>query len=466
MKQLFLAIFFFATMLSYGQYTVTNFITGLPYPVSFAISADTSYYITLKGGDGFSSTTNAKVNIYNKNGVLQGTLWDFTDSTETYFERGVLGVAIDPDFDNNHYVYVFYNHDAPAKIRVVRFTQVGFTGTNPTIIFEYNDPFSAGNHTGGNIHFRPSEPDKLYIALGDRATSSNAQLLTNPCGKMLRINTDGTIPTDNPFYDDGNPATGNDDRIWTYGNRNPFDFTFSTINDSLYISENGQNTWDEVNYGVKGANYGWPTCEGFYLQGSTTSLCTNPSYSLPIDDWSAPLPAVTGIVIYDHPLMTEFQGHMLVVDYDNGDITDIGLGSAELDSAISRQVVNINLGTLDQLTDINVGPEGCLYVVHGGYTGSGMIRKICPTGMSVAEENEAVKFLAYPNPAETLLSIDLTGIPAGALIEIVDITGRVVYTGTSVNHLMQLDISSFADGAYVVSVVSEGKRGTQLLNIH
>src|SRR5690606_10515021 len=119
-------------------------------------------------------------------------------------------------------------------------------GSNPQVIFDLEDTHIAGNHTGGNIHFGPD--GKLYIAIGDRAVQPNSQDLTNNAfGKILRINADGTIPTDNPFYDDGDPVIGFDDRIWSYGHRNQFDFTFSTVNDSLYSSENGLNTWDEVN---------------------------------------------------------------------------------------------------------------------------------------------------------------------------------------------------------------------------
>src|SRR5690606_11212946 len=157
---------------------------------------------------------------------------------------GVLGVALDPDFANNNFVYVYYNHDNPDKVRVMRFTMSGGAGINPLIILDLDDAFAANNHVGGNIHFRPSEPDKIYIALGERAVTANAQLLSNPWGKILRINSDGSIPTDNPFYDDGDPTNGNDDRIWSFGHRNPFDFTFAS-NDSLYSSENGQNEQDE-----------------------------------------------------------------------------------------------------------------------------------------------------------------------------------------------------------------------------
>ena len=228
----------FAMSAAMAQYTTTNIVNGLDYPVCLDIASDGRYFVSLKGG-GNDPAVNAAIDVYNANGSFQARLWDFTDSTEVYFERGVLGVELDPDFDNNHFVYVFYNHNiTSSRIRVVRLTETNGVGSNPQIIFDINDPHSAGNHTGGNVHFGPD--GKMYISIGDRAIQSNSQDVTNnPFGKTLRLNADGTIPTDNPLYDDGNPATGNDDRIWSYGHRNHFDFHLSTVNDSLYSSENG-----------------------------------------------------------------------------------------------------------------------------------------------------------------------------------------------------------------------------------
>lgn len=459
-KLLCLFVLVFSIQNSFAQYTVNNVITNLAYPVTFEFAPDGRYYICLKGGDGSSAAANAKVNIYSNAGALLGTLWDFTDSTEVYFERGVLGIALDPDYATNNFVYVFYNHTLSGddRIRVVRFTEVANVGTNPTLILDIDDPHSAGNHTGGNIHFRPTDPTHLYVSLGDRATQANSQMLTNPFGKMLRIGKDGSIPTDNPFYDDGNPATGNDDRIWTYGHRNAFDFTFSTINDSMYSSENGWNRWDEVNQIVRGGNYGWPTCEGFYVYNSTTTLCNNASFIDPMDDWAAPLPAVTGIIIYDHTLMPEFLGHMIVVDYDYGDLADFTLGGVALNTVVNRTTVPITLGSLDALTDINQGPDGCIYVIHGGYTNAGMIRRICPTGMDLNEEQKEVLFYIAPNPADNRVIITTENIQENSTIEVYDILGNKIAMQKLSGDRVELDCSSFARGTYFVTL--SNKKGS------
>ena len=165
MKKLCFLLCLVCTQQVNAQLSGVNIITALPYPVCFTIAPDGRYFISLKGGSGFSAPDNAKVNVYNSNGSLQATLWDFTDSVETYFERGVLGVELDPDFNTNHYVYVFYNHASPAMIRVVRFTETNGVGSNPFVVFEVNDPSTEGNHTGGNIHFRPSDNDHCTFQL-------------------------------------------------------------------------------------------------------------------------------------------------------------------------------------------------------------------------------------------------------------------------------------------------------------
>jgi glucose/arabinose dehydrogenase len=461
MKKLFTIIALFIGLSSVNaQYTTTNIITGLDYPVALDIAPDDRMFLTLKGG-GNDPAANAKVEVYNGNGTLQAILWDFTDSAEIYFERGVLGVELDPDFNTNHYVYVFYNHKiTTSRIRVVRFTESNGVGSNPTIIFDLADPYTAGNHTGGNIHFGPD--GKLYISIGDRATTSNSQDITNnPFGKFLRLNADGTIPTDNPFYDDGNPAVGNDDRIWSYGHRNAFDFTFSSLNDSMYSAENGWNTWDEVNIIHKGGNYGWPTCEGFYNYNSTTTLCSMSSSVLPMEDWAGP-PAVTGIVLYDHTLMPEFSNHLLVVDYNNGNITDFTLNALPASDVVTSTASVSSTSTA--LIDITVGNEGCLYLVDGGYTTNGRVRRMCPTGMEINERSE-MKFSIYPNPSKGVFTINVNADLVGATLKMTDLSGRMVYSQNLFALTNSFDFDQNVAGVYMIEISKDGKSSTQKIII-
>ncbi len=174
-------------------------------------------------------------------------------------ERGLLGVAFDPAFASNQYVYVYYTATTPnVHNRVSRFTasgDVAMPGSEMALLDL--EPLGATNHNGGAIHFGPD--GKLYVAVGENAVSSNAQTLGNRLGKMLRINADGTIPADNPFF---GTATGPNRAIWALGLRNPFTFAFQPLSATMFINDVGESSWEEINPGVAGANYGWPVTEG------------------------------------------------------------------------------------------------------------------------------------------------------------------------------------------------------------
>lgn len=445
-----------------GQYDFTTVINGLDQPVAVAQASDGRFFITLRGNSGFGTPTDAQLVVYDEQGSLLNTMWDFTDSVETYFERGLLGVCLDPDFDNNHYIYVFYNHETPAMVRVVRFTENNNNATDPTVIFEQSDPFSAGNHTGGNIHIRPGEPDKLYITIGDRASSGNSQLLSNPWGKILRINTDGSIPMDNPYYDDGDPSSQNDDRIWAWGLRNSFDFCFSPVNDSLYSSENGWNEQDEVNQIVMGANYGWPDCEGVMnLNGN----CNDPAYTAPMGVWDNignDLPSVTGIIVYQGSMFPQFNNHMLVGDYTFGDITDFELTGAAYDQVGTRTTTG---WSLSGVTDLLQGNDDCIYVIEGGYTTNGKLTKICPDNIGIDENENAQTFSVAPNPVLDNAQISFSEGFVGEHYEVIDMLGKVVATNRINNANEMLEVNHLEAGIYFVKAYHTGGSLTQRIVI-
>jgi glucose/arabinose dehydrogenase len=436
MQKIILSLLLLSATLTKAQFTSTNIINPVPYPVAFEIAPDGRFFVSCKGGAGFGAPANAQVRVYSSTGVFQANLWDFTDSVETYFERGVLGVACDPNFMVNHYVYVFYNHDTPAMIRVMRFKETAGVGSDPTVIFEVNDPYSAGNHSGGNIHFMPSDTTHLYISIGDRAVTATAQDLTKWAGKMLRINKDGSIPTDNPYYDDGNPATGNDDRIWSYGHRNMWDFCFNPGNDTLYGSENGLNTEDEINLITRGDNYGWPFCEG------TVGSCTG--YRAPLEVWGPPVPAVTGIMFYTSTVFSAYTNHLIVTDYNDGNVWDVVLGNAPAyDTWVSTTLISALAMT--DVTDIQQGPEGCWYTNNTAYGTSGKIVRICPTGMGTFDYEIENAYKVYPNPANDVITVEGKDIKQ---IQLFDMGGKIVLSANT----NTMDISNLPQGVYQLRV--------------
>ena len=203
------------------------------------------------------------------NGVLRATPFVSLTVNSTG-ERGLLGVAFDPEFQSNGFVYVYYTATTPTiHNRVSRFTAMGDVAqAGSEMILMDLETLGATNHNGGAIHF--GNDGKLYIAVGENAVPSNAQTLANRLGKILRINADGSIPADNPFY---NQASGVNRSIWALGLRNPFTFAVEPVSGNLHINDVGQSAWEEINRGVAGANYGWPATEG---------PTANPAYRTPL----------------------------------------------------------------------------------------------------------------------------------------------------------------------------------------
>jgi glucose/arabinose dehydrogenase len=179
-------------------------------------------------------------------------------NTDSNGERGLDGITLDPNFLSNHYIYVYYTMPRnPAHNRVSRFTVSGNTADPTSEVVLLNLPLLGGTrHNGGSLQF--GADGKLYVAVGENEQPANSQSLSTPLGKILRLNPDGTIPTDNPFY---NQTTGINRAIWAIGLRNPFSTAVQPGTGLYYIDDVGLNTWEKIDKGVAGANYGWPITE-------------------------------------------------------------------------------------------------------------------------------------------------------------------------------------------------------------
>jgi len=280
-------------------------------------------------------------------------------------ERGLLGVAFDPNFVTNQFVYVYYTATTPTiHNRVSRFTANGNVAVAGSEFVLFDLPtLSATNHNGGAMHF--GLDGKLYVAVGENAVGSNSQTLANPLGKMLRINNDGSIPSDNPFY---TQTTGNSRAIWALGLRNPFTFSFQPTSGRMFINDVGQVTWEEINEGARGANYGWPNNEGG----------TSPPYTTPVYFYahgSGPFQgcAITGGAFYaglpaQYP--AEYVGDYFFADYCTGWIN-------QLDETGGVITVTTFASGISSPVDLAVGPEGNLYYLARG---AGSVFRINFTG--------------------------------------------------------------------------------------
>lgn len=266
----------------------TQVAGGLNTPTAMTFAPDGRLFVCLQGG---------QLRVI-KNDVLLPTPF-LTVSTDSSGERGLLGIAFDPGFHTNNYVYLYYTTGvSPKRNRISRFVANGDVAVtnSEVVILELDNLSAATNHNGGAMHF--GRDGKLYVAVGENANSSNAQTLANLLGKILRINGDGSIPSDNPFY---NTASGVNRAIWAYGLRNPFTFAFQPGTGRMFINDVGQSTWEEINDGIAGSNYGWPDTEG---------PTTNPNFRAPIYAYGRGPSATGGCAItggaFYNPLTTQF----------------------------------------------------------------------------------------------------------------------------------------------------------------
>jgi glucose/arabinose dehydrogenase len=226
-----------------------SWITGLASATAFAQAPDGRLFVAEQGG------TLRVV----KNGALLATPF-VSIAVDSNGERGLIGVTLSPNFANDGFVYVYSTRSAGgAHNRISRFTAAGdvAAGGSETTLVELPLLSGATNHNGGGMHF--GADGKLYVGVGENANPPLAQDLGSPFGKLLRFNADGTIPNDNPFFA---TQTGIARAVWAYGLRNPFTFAFQPGTGALHINDVGQNTWEEIDVGNAGANYGWPNSEG------------------------------------------------------------------------------------------------------------------------------------------------------------------------------------------------------------
>jgi glucose/arabinose dehydrogenase len=241
-----------------ANFSETLLSGGLSNPTAMAFAPDGRLFVCQQGG---------QLRVI-KNGSLLAAPF-ITLTVDANGERGLLGVAFDPNFSSNNFIYLYYTATTPqTHNRVSRFTastansDVVLAGSEVPIL-NLNNLSSATNHNGGAIHFGPD--GKLYVAVGENANPANSQTVGNLLGKILRINSDGTIPGDNPttFPGIAGSSTGQNQAIWSVGLRNPYTFTFQSTTGRMFINDVGQDTFEEINDGIAGSNYGWSICEGF-----------------------------------------------------------------------------------------------------------------------------------------------------------------------------------------------------------
>ena len=324
-----------------------SWVTGLTSATAFAETPDGRFLVAQQGG---------ALRVV-KNAVVVGTPM-LNVTVDSSGERGLLGVAVHPNFSSNGYVYVYYTStEGSIHNRVSRFTVTGDVASGEEKLVDLPTLSSATNHNGGAIHF--GTDGKLYVGVGDNANGANSQNLTSPLGKMLRFNDDGSIPSDNPFCTtNGNLACA----VWAYGLRNPFTFGVHPDTGRIHINDVGQATWEEINLGLSGANYGWPSSEG---PDGVTAGITGPilAYRHSTGTPPAPIPgnafigfAIAGGTFYPDmgPFPAEYRNNYYFADFASKFI-----GRFDWINNTASQFATISGSPVDML----IGSDGALYVL-------------------------------------------------------------------------------------------------------
>jgi len=263
------------------------------------------------------------------------------------FEGGLLGIALDPNYSENHYIYLYYtyNNFFSTENKVVRYVESNLTLSEDKVLI---DKIPGGpNHDGGRIQFGPD--GKLYITTGDAGNAGLAQDKNSVAGKILRINSDGSIPEDNPFS--GSP-------IYSYGHRNPQGLDWDDSG-NLVATEHGPRQHDEINVIVPGANYGWPDIIG----SETIEGLVTPIMNTDNDTW-----APSGAEFYDGNKIPQWTGKFFVATLRGNHLHMIDF-DIEKNKVLSHQ--KLFVGDFGRLRDVATGPDGYLYFLTSNRDGRG-----------------------------------------------------------------------------------------------
>ena len=274
-------------------------------------------------------------------------------------QGGLLDVEIHPDFINNNYIYIGFTDYLNSKknrtfTSIIRARLKNISLTDQKIIYKADDTFYDNStiHYGTRIVF--DDKGFLYFSIGDRGNRNQAQLLEYPNGKIHRLNADGSIPSDNPFFENNNAIKS----IWTYGNRNPQGLAMLPASSILFETEHGPRGGDELNILSSGKNYGWPEITyGKNYSGTTITKYTHKEgMEQPVIHWT-PSIAVCGIDFYDGELFNNWKNNLLVSSLKFERLYRLEIDD---DDKVIDQEIIYEAGS--RIRDVQTGPEGFIYI--------------------------------------------------------------------------------------------------------
>ena len=322
----------------------TVWTQGFNTPTAQAFAPDGRLFVTEKGGN---------VRVVTPAGTLLSAPF-VSVAPDTTQDRGLVGLAFDPGFQSNRYLYLWWTKsDATGtRNRLSRFTA---SATSPNLaaagseVVLLESPMATTIHTGGAMGF--GADGMLYLAVGDGGEPTRAQDPNDLRGKVLRLNVAdpaNLVPADNPFVG----QAGKRPEVWAYGFRNPFTGAMEPGTDTFYVNDVGQEAWEEVNHVQRGGNHGWPLAEG----PSSNPEFVPPVYAYPRAGLPTGSSAVTGGVFYTATQFpAEYRGSYFFGDYLNR-------FTRRLDPNAHNQPHDFGTN-VDRALDYDVGPDGSLYYV-------------------------------------------------------------------------------------------------------
>ena len=356
MKKIALTFILLITMgQSYGHEDkfLVEEVASFDQPWSMAFLPDGNFLVTEKPG---------KMFLMNQAGE---TLSEISGVPEVaYGGQGGLGdVAIHPDFNENKTVYVSFAEEGENDTRgavvikaTLDLTEEGGVLTNLEYVWRQVPKVTGRGHYAHRMAF--SEDGYLFISSGDRQKFDPAQDMTSNMGKIIRLNDDGSIPTDNPFYNDGGVAA----EVWSLGHRNPLGIDFDA-DGKLWNIEMGPRGGDELNLVLKGKDYGYPTVSnGIHYNGSNIpNHDTRPEFEEPKEWWgdgySIPVISPSSFVIYQGDLFYDWQGSGFI-----SGLSSESLIRVQFDGDSAKEIERFDMGR--RIRSVEEGPDGALWLLE------------------------------------------------------------------------------------------------------
>jgi aldose sugar dehydrogenase len=359
--------------------SVETVVGGVNTPWSINFAPDGSLYFTSRDS---SVVTVNRLNL-TTNAITTATA---TSAVRDEGEGGVLGLEFAPDFATTSTIFVCYSYFVGGVVnnqnrrnRLSSFTVAGTQLTNEIVLFD--NMLGWSNHNGCRVANGPD--GKLYFSMGDAADynansdgasdpandgtgsgANKAQVKTSLSGKIFRINYDGSIPTDNPFY---SSLTGQYRAIWSYGHRNPQGLAFEPQTNALWSTEHGPNNNDELNVIESGRNYGWDLCTGIAVTcGSLTDYKAAVAQYEPNGSTTI---AISDMVFYNANAFPEWRGNLFFVSLKTGRLYRLNLNGQTVQS---QQILIDNL--YGRIRDVTVGQDGFIYFATDQSTNSTIYR--------------------------------------------------------------------------------------------